>query len=439
VGESGGNGQCFVISPIGDEGSDERQHADNVLQYIIQPAMQACHLVAVRSDHIAMPGLISTEVYKRILRDDICVVVLTGMNPNVLYELAIAHAAARPVVLLIQKGEEPPFDLKDHRYVEYDVGNVKALTGGGYAASVEEHVTYLLESDDPPTVPFDPALSPLGAASGGVRLAGRRELAALRTFFGTDALGDQGITVTVPVYHPLAQDNFDPTVQVTLARKTDEDGHEVERPIYGDVLHFDDYNSAQQIFTLLREFGAKSVQLQRDSEFLGHWDERPCVVCLGSPFVNAALGELARLSEDTGSVWVSGTRSSPTLDTYRVVVRTPQFLALGVDRTHALGVIVRLPNPSSPANSVVGIWGCRAESTYSTARYLHRSFRDIIGSTGTAPTVVLLACRGQNLDVVDTMYIAADGVVIERKDDLLRLYLREDPAEGAPVPPGGTS
>jgi hypothetical protein len=433
MGDSEGNGQCFVISPIGDEGSKERQHADNVLRYIIQPATEACHLVAVRSDHIATPGLISTEMYKRILGDEICVVVLTGMNPNVLYELAIAHAAARPVVLLIQKGEEPPFDLKDHRYVEYDVANVEALNAGRYAESLQSHVIALLRSDEPPTVPFDSTLSPLGAARGGSRVATRAEQAALRSFFGPDAVGDQGIAVTVPVYHPLAEDNFDMTAPVTMARKTDENGRDVERPIYGDVLHFDDYNSAQEVFALLRELGARGVQLQRDSEFLGHWDERPCVVCIGSPFVNAALGELARLSEDTDSAWVSGTRSSPTLDTYRVVIRRPQHLALGVDQTHALGVIVRLPNPSSLANSVVGIWGCRAQSTYATTRYLHRSFKEIAGEAAMAPTVVLLAVRGENFNVVDRMYVAIDGVA-ERNDKLLRWYLRPDPAEGASIP-----
>ena len=162
-----------MISPIGDEGSPERHHADDVFEYIIKPAMDQCSLAAVRSDHIDKPGLISTEMYKRILGDELCVVVLTGMNPNVLYELAIAHAGARPVVLLIQKGEEPPFDIKDHRYVEYDVANDKALRGGVYAQSVQRHVASLLSADDPPVVPFDNTLSPLGAAGASHRAAGR--------------------------------------------------------------------------------------------------------------------------------------------------------------------------------------------------------------------------------------------------------------------------
>ena len=90
-------------------------------------------------------------------------------------------------------------------------------------------------------------------------------------------------------------------------------------------------------------------------------------------------------------------------------------------------MIVRIPNPYVPTNSIVGIWGCRAESTYATARYLHRSFKAIAGED-VPPSVVLLAVRGQKFNVVDPMYIATD-TKIERSDDLLGLYLRPEPAE----------
>jgi len=286
----------------------------------------------------------------------------------------------------------------------------------------------LLQSNESPTVPFDRTLSPLGANVGS-RIAGRTERAALRRFLGKDALAEQGITVTVPVYHPLVYDNFQGTAEVTMTRKTDENGQELQRPVYGDVLHFDDYKSAQEIFELLGKLGARGVELRGDSDFLGHWGDRPCVICLGSPFVNAALGEMGRLSEDVDGAWVTGTRTSPTLDTYRVVVRRPQHLVLGVDQTHALGVIVRLPNPSSQGNSVVGVWGCRAQSTYATARFLHRSFMEFAGGADAPPTVMLLAVRGQHLSIVDPMYVAADGVIVKRNDVLLGLYLRPDTTE----------
>ena len=45
--------RCFVISPIGEEGSNVRAHADDVLEFIIKPALAKCDLVAVRSDQMA--------------------------------------------------------------------------------------------------------------------------------------------------------------------------------------------------------------------------------------------------------------------------------------------------------------------------------------------------------------------------------------------------
>jgi hypothetical protein len=44
----------------------------------------------------------------------------TGRNPNVFYEIGLAHAVGKPVVLITQKGEDVPFDLKAIRYIEYE-------------------------------------------------------------------------------------------------------------------------------------------------------------------------------------------------------------------------------------------------------------------------------------------------------------------------------
>jgi hypothetical protein len=246
----------------------------------------------------------------------------------------------------------------------------------------------------------------------------------LRRFFGADALGKGGIAITVPVLRPLSADNFDSHAQTTIALKTDDAGRDVRRPIYGEVLHLNDYDSAEEMFALLRELGATRAKLLQDSEPLGRWDENPCLICLGSPFVNATIGELLRLAEDAGSAPISGSRVSDTLDTYRVVVDGPERLTLGVDEQHALGVIARLPHPSREGNWVIGVWGCRAESTLAAARYLHREFRQIAGLAEVRrPLIVLLAIRGQKWDRVDVMYAASDRV-LSQQDELLRIYDR---------------
>ncbi len=132
--------RCFVISPIGEEGSAVRGHADDVFRFIVEPAMEDFAIEAVRSDHIFEAGRISEQMFSEILQADLCVAVLTGHNPNVFYELAVAQCAARPVVLLIEKGQTLPFDVKDLRTVEYAIEPVSRLVDGTYAERVKEHV-----------------------------------------------------------------------------------------------------------------------------------------------------------------------------------------------------------------------------------------------------------------------------------------------------------
>jgi O-acetyl-ADP-ribose deacetylase (regulator of RNase III) len=65
-------------------------------------------------------------------------VLLTGLNPDVLYELAVAQSAARPVILLIEKGVTLPFDVKDLRCIQYEMVPISRLVKGVFADRVEE-------------------------------------------------------------------------------------------------------------------------------------------------------------------------------------------------------------------------------------------------------------------------------------------------------------
>lgn len=114
--------KCFVISPIGEEGTDVRQHADDVFKYIIEPAMKSCGIEAIRSDQLDKPGLISEQMFRFIFAADLCIAVLTNHNPNVFYELAVAHSAQRPVIILIEKSQQLPFDVSGLRAIRYDLG-----------------------------------------------------------------------------------------------------------------------------------------------------------------------------------------------------------------------------------------------------------------------------------------------------------------------------
>ncbi len=112
--------KCFVISVIGDKGSEERRHADLLFDHIIKPvAEQAGYDTVKRGDHFDETGMITAQVVEAILNDDMVVADLTYDNPNVYYELAIRHQTGKPIVQMMKEGVKLPFDLAHVRTLTF--------------------------------------------------------------------------------------------------------------------------------------------------------------------------------------------------------------------------------------------------------------------------------------------------------------------------------
>jgi hypothetical protein len=112
--------KCFVIIQIGKDGSDARRKSDRVLKYIIAKALEEKYQVQ-RADDIKQPGTVTVQIIEQLLEAPLVVADLSDFNANVYYELAIRHAVKKPVIHLITKGQEAPFDVSQMRYVSYDI------------------------------------------------------------------------------------------------------------------------------------------------------------------------------------------------------------------------------------------------------------------------------------------------------------------------------
>ncbi len=99
----------------------------------------------MRADHQEETGRITEQMFEKILEADLCVALLTGYNANVFYELAIAQAAARPVIILMEDGQPLPFDVKDLRSIIYKIQPVHDLVKGVYADLVYNMIISLHE------------------------------------------------------------------------------------------------------------------------------------------------------------------------------------------------------------------------------------------------------------------------------------------------------
>jgi hypothetical protein len=110
------HGDCFFITPLGVDGSETRNRADE-LQSIISEVLAEHDLTVIRADDIGEPGMISHQIVRAILQSRMVFADLTNANANVYYELGVTHSLNRPVVTLIDEPRNLTFDTAHDRAI----------------------------------------------------------------------------------------------------------------------------------------------------------------------------------------------------------------------------------------------------------------------------------------------------------------------------------
>ena len=127
---------CFVVMPFAPL-------FDTQYEQVIRPAVEATGLQCVRGDEIFAKPQIIDDIWKSIRHCRVVVAELTGRNPNVLYEVGLAHAVGKPIILLTRDEDDVPFDLKALRYRYYDTDD--PFWGDNLQRAIQEMVTAALD------------------------------------------------------------------------------------------------------------------------------------------------------------------------------------------------------------------------------------------------------------------------------------------------------
>ncbi len=110
---------AFVCMPFAQE-------YENFYEAGIKPVIQECGFKSVRADEVEHSKGIMAVVYEHIEAAHIIVADMTGRNPNVYYEVGYAHALGKNVILLTQRADDLPFDLRGFNHIVYE-GRITVL------------------------------------------------------------------------------------------------------------------------------------------------------------------------------------------------------------------------------------------------------------------------------------------------------------------------
>lgn len=109
------NDLCFIVMPFSVESLNV------VYEDYVQPTLvDQCRLRSERGDDVFGSDVIMDDITRSIRKARLIIADLTGRNANVFYEVGIAHALNKQVLLMTQSIEDVPFDLRHRRALVYE-------------------------------------------------------------------------------------------------------------------------------------------------------------------------------------------------------------------------------------------------------------------------------------------------------------------------------
>ena len=169
---------AFVIQAFGGSEGEDHKHFKAVFKRVRDVVGRYGYDNCIRADEVDRSGAITKDIIERLAKADLVIADLTGLNPNVYYELGVRHAlrAGRTIMMLDEtRTEHIPFDLSAYRVIKFRAD----LVGIGkfeeaLAAAVTDKATGIPGSDNPvhdwlPELPVDALAAAEGSDSGELR------------------------------------------------------------------------------------------------------------------------------------------------------------------------------------------------------------------------------------------------------------------------------
>ena len=103
----------FVVMPFSS-------NIKGVYEDHIKSVAASLKLKVARADDFFTAHAIVDDIWAAICKSRVILADCTGRNPNVFYEIGLAHAIGKPVVFIAQNSKDIPFDIAHYRHIRYE-------------------------------------------------------------------------------------------------------------------------------------------------------------------------------------------------------------------------------------------------------------------------------------------------------------------------------
>jgi len=108
---------CFVIMPFKEKEFPQKIYTDVIKPFVEVQFKIGCY----RVDEDNLPDRIDNKIYSYLLRSAFVIAEVTTLNPNVFYELGLAHMLEKDCIIVTNTPiEKIPFDINRIRAEHYD-------------------------------------------------------------------------------------------------------------------------------------------------------------------------------------------------------------------------------------------------------------------------------------------------------------------------------
>jgi hypothetical protein len=122
----------IVVKPYFGRPNEQKEPIDLFVLMPFEPALKPVYedhivnvvqnlgLTVARGDNFFTVHSIISDIWAAIYTARAIIADCTGRNPNVFYEIGLAHVLGKPVILITQSSDDVPFDIRHLRYIQYE-------------------------------------------------------------------------------------------------------------------------------------------------------------------------------------------------------------------------------------------------------------------------------------------------------------------------------